>query len=171
MSLFDRNSLFLWLCCTASLSRVWTQTTAVKVPSPNHWTTREFPHFNSWSRFSWDMAFWLTGSPFPQDFKDVIPLPSGWFGRWQLWVPHHYRIRPQAPGRSSLQPQSLSPLFTLQSLQTVAFTFCSEFTVSVGGSVGLLAYSARPGMELKNSCFKSLFCTASLKQSLKWNIE
>ena len=34
----------------SSLTRDWTQTTAVKVPSPNHWTARELPHLIlSWS--------------------------------------------------------------------------------------------------------------------------
>ena len=31
------------LCDLSSLTRGWTRATAVKAPSPNHWTTREFP--------------------------------------------------------------------------------------------------------------------------------
>ena len=41
---------FFWPCCLcgmgdlSSLTRGRTPAPAVRVPSPNHWTTREFPH-------------------------------------------------------------------------------------------------------------------------------
>ena len=40
------NHLISWLCSTwhfSSLTSDWTRALTVKVPSPNHWTTRKFP--------------------------------------------------------------------------------------------------------------------------------
>ena len=42
----------------SSLTRDGTQAPAVRAPSPNHWTAREFPVFSSW----WGLSSWLADS-------------------------------------------------------------------------------------------------------------
>lgn len=88
---------------------------------------------------------------------------------------HHYGSWPQAPGHSRPVQLPLTPEYASfvhsQSLQVVAYTFCSAFIVSIGGRVGLLeAYSATQEWDFR-TCLKSLFYSASPKQNLKLNVE